>query len=190
MDPERLIGSFVKSALFGRRLPTSSKVALGVGAVGIALAALEHVAEKKAAAAPPPPGSPPPPPPPSTPPPPPPVAEAQAMLTIRAMVAAAYADGTLDEAERRAILQRLSREALTPEERAALERELEAPWPVEELVAQVSSPAQAEEVYAASLLAVQEGSPAEQEYLRRLAKLLCLDGQVVQRWHRLLAVPW
>jgi|GEM_PF-4458289 len=48
MDPERLLASLVKSTLLGRRMPTSTKVALGVGALGIALAAIEHVSEKKA----------------------------------------------------------------------------------------------------------------------------------------------
>ena len=38
MDPERLLASLVKSTLLGRRMPTSTKVALGVGALGIALA--------------------------------------------------------------------------------------------------------------------------------------------------------
>jgi len=187
MDPERILGSLVKSALFGSRMPTSTKVALGLGALGVAIAAIEHVQEKKGAAVGPPP--PPPPPPPGMPPPPPPPQpprSGEAMLLVRAMIAAAHADGTVDEEEQRAILGRLSAEDLGEEERAALTRELANPLTPEQLADQVTSPRLAEEVYAASMLAIRVDSPAEREYLARLGALLGLDDETQARLHRLL----
>ncbi len=191
MNPERLLGFLVKSTLFGRQVPAASKVALGVGALGIALAAIEHVTEKRAshrapgpgAVPPPPPGAPPPPIPPDDP------REQEAMLLVRAMIAAGHADGTLDGEERRAILGRLDGETLSRDERDALERELDAPWTTEQLAARVTSRRLAEEVYAASLLAIRLDSPAEHGYLARLAGLLGLDGEATGRLHRLLGAP-
>lgn len=190
MDPERILGSLVKSALLGRRMPTSTKVALGLGALGVALAAIEHVQEKKGANVPPPPSLPPPPP--GAPPPPPPLEQpsaGEAMLLVRAMIAAAHADGTVDEQERRAILGRLSAPDLSEEEREALTWELANPLTPEQLASQVTSPRLAEEVYAASLLAIRVDSPAEREYLKRLAMLLRLAMEKVIRFHRLFGVP-
>lgn len=191
MDPERLLGSLVRSTLLGRRMPVASKVALGVGALGIALAAIEHVTEKRAsqgapgsgAAPPPPPGAPPPPIPPDNP------RGQEAMLLVRAMIAAAHADGSLDEEERRAILGRLAGERLAADERETLAHELDAPWRPEDLAARVTSTRLAEEVYAASLLAIRLDSRAEREYLARLARLLGLDGESTGRLHRLLGAP-
>ncbi len=190
MDPERVLASLVKSTLLGRRMPTSTKVALGVGALGIALAAIEHVTEKKASQGASPGVVPPPPPGPLPPPvPPPEPRESEAMLLVRAMIAAAHADGTLDEEERRNILNRVNGEELSREECDTLGQELEAPWTVEKLAAQVTSKRLAEEVYAASLLAIRVDAPAEREYLVRLAGLLGLDRDTVARLHRLLGAP-
>ncbi len=111
------------------------------------------------------------------------------MLLVRAMIAAAHADGALDDEERHAILGRLTRDELSQEERDTLGRELEAPWAIERLAAQVTSRRLAEEVYAASLLAIRVDTPAEHKYLVRLAGLLGLDGETVARLHRLLNAP-
>lgn len=190
MDPERMLGALVKSALFGRRLPASSKVALGMGALGIAIAAVEHLAEKRGTQARPGAGGTPPPPPPVAPPPPVPTAAPnEALLVARAMIAAAHADGVLDEAERQVIASRWADEGMSAEERAALQAELATPCAPEQLAAQVTSPRLAEEVYAASLLAIRLDTPAEHRYLAQLAQLLALDRDTVARWHRLLGAP-
>ncbi len=171
-------------------MPTSTKVALGLGALGVAIAAIEHVQEKKGTAVGPPPPLPPPLPGSAPPPPiPHPPRSAEAMLLVRAMIAAAHADGTVDEEEQRAILGRLSAEDLGEEERAALTWELASPLPPEQLAGQVTSPQLAEEVYAASLLAIRVDSPAEREYLARLGALLGLGQEAQVRLHRLLGVP-
>lgn len=111
------------------------------------------------------------------------------MLLVRAMIAAAHADGSLDEEERRAILGRLAGERLAADERETLAHELDAPWRPEDLAARVTSTRLAEEVYAASLLAIRLDSRAEREYLARLARLLGLDGESTGRLHRLLGAP-
>jgi uncharacterized membrane protein YebE (DUF533 family) len=111
------------------------------------------------------------------------------MLLVRAMIAAAHADGVLDQEERRAILDRVAGENLNAEDRDAVARELQAPWTGEQLAAQVTSRRLAEEVYAASLLAIRVDAPAEHGYLARLAALLGLDRETVARLHRLLGAP-
>jgi len=111
------------------------------------------------------------------------------MLLVRAMIAAAHADSVLDEEERRAIVDRLAGAELTAEDRETVARELEAPWTAEQLAAHVTSRRLAEEVYAASLLAIRVDAPAEREYLMRLARLLGLDHDTVARLHRLLGAP-
>jgi uncharacterized membrane protein YebE (DUF533 family) len=45
------------------------------------------------------------------------------------------------------------------------------------------------EVYAASLLAIEVDTPAEQAYLRALAQRLGLDAGTVQHVHQTLGVP-
>jgi uncharacterized membrane protein YebE (DUF533 family) len=50
------------------------------------------------------------------------------------------------------------------------------------------NPRTAVEVYAASLLAIEVDTPAEREYLRRLAQGLELEERAVQRLHAALGV--
>jgi uncharacterized membrane protein YebE (DUF533 family) len=53
----------------------------------------------------------------------------------------------------------------------------------------VRNPAQAAEVYAASLLAIDVDSEAERAYLRNLAAALRLDAGVVSFLHRTTGAP-
>ena len=67
--------------------------------------------------------------------------------------------------------------------------ELQKPLDLEGLAAQVRSPQAAAEVYAASLLAIEVDTPAERDYLRRLAGSLGLDDRTVQRVHQIMNAP-
>ncbi len=200
-NPERLLGSMVKGAL-RRRGRSIGGAALGMGLLGVAIAAVEHVAEQKrggtspSAGPPPPPGGMPPPPPPpaqaapAVPPPPPPAAVPdsgdRAMLLVRAMIAAAAADGHVDDDERARIVARLEDD--DDDTRLRLEREMAAPLTADEVAAACGSPERAEEVYAASLLAIRVDTDAERSYLQRLAGALSLDPTAVERLHRIFGV--
>lgn len=112
-----------------------------------------------------------------------PAGEETAVLLIRAMIAAAHADGVLDADERQQIMGRLQALNLSQEEQAFLQRELEAPRSVQEIAA-ASSPATAREVYAASLVAVVVDTPEEEAYMQQLQQLLGLDQDAVQEVKR------
>lgn len=103
----------------------------------------------------------------------------EALLLVRAMIAAANADYHLDDAERRQILTALDESGAGAEERAYLLSQIEAPIGIEELVAGVASPEQARQVYVASMMAIEVDSDAERNYLSRLAQRLDLTAETV-----------
>ncbi|MEZ5464919.1 MAG: DUF533 domain-containing protein [Lysobacteraceae bacterium] len=193
-DPERLLGQVIGGGLGigGRRSrKTANRAALGVGLLGIAMAAYEHYSQQSKSPAGAPAAAPPPVPGavptatsslPSSPPPPPPAAvpddaqrQADALLMLRAMIAAANADGHIDDSEREAILGRAREAGLDADDISALERELAAPWPVAALAA-ATQPAMRERVYLAARLAIDPDHPAEQRFLDELASGVELDG--------------
>jgi tellurite resistance protein len=127
-------------------------------------------------AAPPPAARPPAPPPPS-----------EGLLLVRAMVAAAKADGRLDAAERKAILERLEIAGLTPAERDIVLADFDRPATAEALGKGVKDPMLAARVYAAAAAAAGERCPAEEAFLAALAKALRLDAPAVAAIERQLA---
>ena len=100
--------------------------------------------------------------------------DAQAMLLIRAMIAAANADGEITPDERRMITGKLDQAGAGPEERAVLERELQNPRSADQIVGEVQGQETAEQVYLASRLAMNPDTPAEKAYLDFLAARLQL----------------
>ena len=111
------------------------------------------------------------------------------MLLVEAMAAAARADGTLDDEERRRILARAGEAGLDAGELAFVERAIAQPPTAAELAARVGDAEQAQQVYAASLLAVRVDTDAERAYLGDLAARLRLSAETVTRLHRLLGAP-
>jgi uncharacterized membrane protein YebE (DUF533 family) len=112
-----------------------------------------------------------------------------AMLLVRAMVAAANADGVIDAEERKEILARLEATGLGEEERAALAQELDRPRPIVALVAEVDSPDLAKQFYAVSLLAIEPDNAAEKLHLSVLPTMLKLSVEDVAKIHADLGVP-
>ncbi|HEY0837592.1 MAG TPA: DUF533 domain-containing protein [Azospirillum sp.] len=108
------------------------------------------------------------------------VDDPKALLLIRAMVAAAAADGVIDADERSRILGRAEDAGAGPEERRLLERELAAPQSIDALVRDVRDAETAEQVFLASTLAIDADTAAERSYLQYLAARLNLDPQRVQ----------
>lgn len=96
-------------------------------------------------------------------------------LVLRAMIAAAKADGQLDAAEQALISDRLGAATLDPEEQTFLLREFTAPTDIEAVVAAAKTPELAAEVYTASVLVIDEPTPPEQAYLEELERRLGLD---------------
>jgi uncharacterized membrane protein YebE (DUF533 family) len=98
--------------------------------------------------------------------------DAHAMLLIRAMIAAANADGEIAPDERERITSKLDQAGAGLEERAVLQRELENPRSVDQIVRDVRDQETAEQVYLASRLAMNPDTAAEEAYLDFLAARL------------------
>lgn len=110
-------------------------------------------------------------------------------LALRAMIAAAKADGQVDQTEMDRLLGQLEPDAISESERQFVIDELQRPLDVSEIAREVQTPAQAAEVYAASLLAIDIDSDREREYLRNLAAALRLDPGVVTFLHQTTGAP-
>jgi uncharacterized membrane protein YebE (DUF533 family) len=110
-------------------------------------------------------------------------------LALQAMISAAKADGQIDRTEMEKVVQRISADDVTEEERRFVTEELKKPIDIPALARAARTPAQAAEVYAASLLAIHVDTPEEVAYLRDLAAALNLDGATVAELHRLTGAP-
>ena len=98
--------------------------------------------------------------------------DAHAMLLIRAMITAANADGEITSDERQRITTKLDQAGAGADERAVLERELQNPRSVDQIVREVHDPETAEQVYLISRLAMNPDTAAEKAYLDFLAARL------------------
>jgi uncharacterized membrane protein YebE (DUF533 family) len=214
-DPERLLGQMLGGSLgdaFGgkkgkrRRSAFSTgnmagKAQLGIGLLGIAMAAYEHYTQKNnaptAAApgayvppvpAPRPATPPPPPPPPPTSTPGGPMATTRALpqmdarqqsivLLIRTMIAAANADGHIDADEREQILGRARDAGLDGETLGFLEGEIAKPQTLQQVIAN-AKPELASDTYAAAALAITVDTDAERRWLDALALGIGLDDKL------------
>ncbi len=93
---------------------------------------------------------------------------------LKAMIAAAKADGHLDERERGMVEAELSRLEADPAMRRWFEEELRRPLDPAEVARAAGSPELAAEMYLASLLIVDDTSFMERAYLDELARQLRL----------------
>ncbi|ETX30820.1 tellurite resistance TerB family protein [Roseivivax isoporae] len=103
--------------------------------------------------------------------------EDEALLMIRAMITAAYADGSLSQEERGRIVQAINDADATPDERAMMEREIANPRPLDELLTQVGDEETAEEFYLASRAAIDGDSEGDRRYLQTLRDRLNLSAE-------------
>ncbi|MBL4916093.1 tellurite resistance TerB family protein [Szabonella alba] len=110
-------------------------------------------------------------------------ADELATRLLRAMVAAAKADGHVTPAERRRIETQLQTLGLGTEAQALIGAELDAPLDVGTIAALARGPEEAAEIYAASLLVVDPDAPAEKGYLAMLAARLQLEPGLVEHLH-------
>lgn len=197
-DPQRLLGQLLGDALggdFGHRrkrgggLSFGTKAQLGLGALGLAVAAYEHYSSQRATTATAPSPAAPPPPPvapamalPAAPPPPPaafdpsqlPQEQADAVQLVRAMIAAAAADGVIAPEERQRVLQRAASAGIDAETHAFLEAELAVPKSAD-MIGALTRPGLSREVYAAAAVAIDIDSEAERRFLHTLGDALGLS---------------
>ena len=101
------------------------------------------------------------------------------LALVRAMIAAAKADGHIDEDERRKIGDRLSLSGIGADAEKFMLDELERPLDLDALVASAETEAQRVELYTASRLAIDPSSRAERGYLDLLAGRLQLPDALV-----------
>jgi uncharacterized membrane protein YebE (DUF533 family) len=104
-------------------------------------------------------------------------------MLLRAMIAAAKADGHVDGKEQAAIFAEMDKLALDAEAKAFVIDELRAPLDVDGLARAARSPEEAAEIYAASLLVIDVDHAAERAYLAMLAARLNLDPKLVDHLH-------
>jgi uncharacterized membrane protein YebE (DUF533 family) len=110
-------------------------------------------------------------------------------LAVRAMISAAKADGAVDKEEIGRVLGKLDSDSVSEEERAFVMAELQAPVDIQGLAAAARTPAQAAEIYAASLLAINVDTDQERSYLAELARALRLDREAVAHLHQMTGAP-
>jgi uncharacterized membrane protein YebE (DUF533 family) len=106
------------------------------------------------------------------------VSNESAMLYIRAMIAAAAADGRIDEAEQASIVEGLRQSGLDAEAEAFLEDELKNPARAADLAAAVGSREQALQVYTAARIAIDPDTEGERTFLADLARELRLEREL------------
>lgn len=100
---------------------------------------------------------------------------------VRAMIAAAKADGHVDAAEQRAIFDAVERAGLDAEAKAFIFDLLRRDIPFEEIAGGAATPEQAAELYLAARLAIDPDEASERAWLAALAHRLALpQGLVAQ----------
>ncbi|MGE0282696.1 MAG: tellurite resistance TerB family protein [Rhizobiaceae bacterium] len=102
-----------------------------------------------------------------------------ALVLIRAMIAAAKADGHIDDEERKKIGDKLALSGIGSEAEQFLNDELAKPNNLDELVSAAKTDAQKVELYTASRLAITSDTRAERGYLDLLAGRLNLPDTLV-----------
>jgi uncharacterized membrane protein YebE (DUF533 family) len=103
----------------------------------------------------------------------------KALLMVRSMIAAAAADGEIDDAERMRIVGHLKQAGLDDEASAFLDQEFANPLDAAGLVQMSSSPEMAAQIYTAARLAIDPDTDDEQTFLADLSSGLELDAELV-----------
>ena len=112
---------------------------------------------------------------------PPPQANLHSEAILRALVAAAKADGHLDARERQVIEGEFARIAPGADVQQWLKAELDKPLDPSEVARAATTPEIASEMYLASLAAADEQNFMERAYLDELAKQMRIDDALKQR---------
>jgi uncharacterized membrane protein YebE (DUF533 family) len=103
-----------------------------------------------------------------------------ALRMIRVMIAAAHADGILDVAEEKAILDKMRGADLSGEEKMFILDELHHPKTLAELADGITDPATAKTMYMLAVSAIEIDTEAERTWLNELGSSLSLSPQIMQ----------
>ena len=107
--------------------------------------------------------------------------QAKAWLMIQAMIAAANADGHIDDQERQRIYLQVTELDISREARGAVLDEFQSPADVKDIALQVTDPETAAEVYLASALAIDSSCNQGRTYLNALGFMLDLPADLATR---------
>lgn len=100
------------------------------------------------------------------------------LILMKAMIAAAKADGHIDNQEQQRIFQAVQKMNLSAEEKGLLFDCMQQDISVEELAASTSSIELKAEIYLASCLIIEPDHASEREYLNRLVRALELPDEL------------
>lgn len=107
-----------------------------------------------------------------------PEAEEHSHAILRALIAAAKADGRIDEAEKQMISTEIGRHTDDPQLQQWLDDEVAKPLDPNEVAQSATDPGMASEMYLASVMLVDDQQDAERNYLDELAAALQIDPQL------------
>ncbi len=105
-------------------------------------------------------------------------AEAHSRGLLRALIAAAKADGKIDEQEQQMISAEIGRHTDDPQLQQWLDAEVAKPLDAADFAEYAEDPAIASEIYLASVMLVNDQQEAERNYLDDLAGQLRIDPQL------------
>lgn len=109
-------------------------------------------------------------------------------LILKAMIAAAKADGHVDSVEMDRIERTLTEAGIDQQVQSLIHTELNKPLDPIEIARLATSPQQAAEIYLASLIVIDEQNFMEKAYLQELAKQMQLAPEVVNQLEAQLRV--
>ncbi|UVK85040.1 tellurite resistance TerB family protein [Pseudomonas sichuanensis] len=104
-----------------------------------------------------------------------PEAEDHSHAILRALIAAAKADGRIDEQEEQLIYAEIKRQTSDPQLQQWLDEEVSRPLDAVQVAQSARDPAMAAEMYLASVMLVDDQQDAERAYLDELASALQID---------------
>lgn len=107
-----------------------------------------------------------------------PEAEEHSHAILRALIAAAKADGRIDDAEKQMISTEIGRHTDDPQLQQWLDDEVAKPLDANEVAQSATDPGMASEMYLASVMLVDDQQDAERNYLDELAAALQIDPQL------------
>lgn len=109
------------------------------------------------------------------------------LALVRAMIAAANADGHIGPEENRTIFEQVNRLNFDADDKAFIFDSLAHPLTAYQIAALAGGPDQASEIWLASRLAIDPDDPREQAYLQTLASALNLPAGLTEQLDRQLS---
>lgn len=110
-----------------------------------------------------------------------------ALALIRAMIAAANADGHIGPEEHKTIFEHVNRLGLSAEDKAFIFDALSRPAAAYEIAALANGPEQASEIWLAARMAIDPDDPREQAFLQTLGSSLNLAAGLIQNLEQQIA---